>query len=422
MSFRWCLTVLVMSLTGCIIHDNNSPSPAALVQVDQEPPGANCKYGGVAIESGIDTNGNGVLDASEVTSTQYVCNGDSDVECGTGATTATGEITVQSDSDLAQLVGVTCVQGDLIIAGTDLTALPQLSTLTTVTGSVYVVGNTALTSLSDLQSVEQIGSICFVQANPLLTDIGAIAKLMRVGSIEIINNDALTDLSGLSPITSLDASLNVSGNAGLTSLTGLDNLASSTQSITIDSNESLTSTSALDHLTSVPELDVSSNAELQEVSLAALTRLNVVLTIDQNASLKTISLPSLECSLRWCADLERHFACVDRHARAVAERRRSRDQRHRADVDLGRSTRGGVRRRRPRGLADDPEHQLSVARSDRWLAVSRERPTEYTSTDSRRSRRLAARCGCKAQWQPTSPASPRCKASAATSRSRRTRT
>ncbi len=46
---------------------------AALAVTGVEPPGANCPGGGTKIELGIDSNGNGVLDASEVTATSYVC-------------------------------------------------------------------------------------------------------------------------------------------------------------------------------------------------------------------------------------------------------------------------------------------------------------------------------------------------------------
>jgi hypothetical protein len=44
------------------------------------PFSAQCRYGGTKIESGVDTNRNGILDASEVTSTQIVCNGSSDIQ------------------------------------------------------------------------------------------------------------------------------------------------------------------------------------------------------------------------------------------------------------------------------------------------------------------------------------------------------
>ncbi len=54
---------------------NGMNGTSSLVNVTAEPPGSNCADGGERIDSGADTNGNGVLDASEVTSTSYVCNG-----------------------------------------------------------------------------------------------------------------------------------------------------------------------------------------------------------------------------------------------------------------------------------------------------------------------------------------------------------
>jgi hypothetical protein len=49
----------------------------ALVRLDPVPPGANCAQGGTAVKTGLDTNGNGALDSSEVTQTQYVCSSQS---------------------------------------------------------------------------------------------------------------------------------------------------------------------------------------------------------------------------------------------------------------------------------------------------------------------------------------------------------
>jgi hypothetical protein len=47
----------------------------ALINTSTEPAGANCTYGGTKIETGLDANNNGVLDAGEInaTSTKYVC-------------------------------------------------------------------------------------------------------------------------------------------------------------------------------------------------------------------------------------------------------------------------------------------------------------------------------------------------------------
>jgi photosystem II stability/assembly factor-like uncharacterized protein len=48
---------------------------AMLVATTVEAGGANCAAGGVKISSGADTNGNGILETSEVTNVQYACNG-----------------------------------------------------------------------------------------------------------------------------------------------------------------------------------------------------------------------------------------------------------------------------------------------------------------------------------------------------------
>lgn len=52
---------------------------ASLVLVTEETAGDNCGMGGQKIESGIDDDLNGVLDSSEVDTTTYVCNGQSDL-------------------------------------------------------------------------------------------------------------------------------------------------------------------------------------------------------------------------------------------------------------------------------------------------------------------------------------------------------
>ncbi len=64
---------LVSALAACSGDSGNS----ALVNTVAEPAGEHCPYGGTKLEVGVDTNGNGVLDASEVTATgtSYVCNG-----------------------------------------------------------------------------------------------------------------------------------------------------------------------------------------------------------------------------------------------------------------------------------------------------------------------------------------------------------
>jgi len=47
----------------------------ALTNTSSEPAGANCANGGTKVEVGLDENSNGTLDADEITGTSYVCNG-----------------------------------------------------------------------------------------------------------------------------------------------------------------------------------------------------------------------------------------------------------------------------------------------------------------------------------------------------------
>ena len=54
---------------------NGLEGKQSVVDVTEEMPGDNCKYGGVMITTGTDANDNGVLDATEIEVTRYVCNG-----------------------------------------------------------------------------------------------------------------------------------------------------------------------------------------------------------------------------------------------------------------------------------------------------------------------------------------------------------
>ena len=54
----------------CSVAGDNS-----LVNIEDEDAGSNCTNGGIKIESGIDKDGNGTLDDSEVQITRFICNG-----------------------------------------------------------------------------------------------------------------------------------------------------------------------------------------------------------------------------------------------------------------------------------------------------------------------------------------------------------
>lgn len=60
---------------GAVESQNEIVPGPPLVEVTLEPPGANCANGGHFVQHGFDDNMNGVLDAVEITSTYYVCDG-----------------------------------------------------------------------------------------------------------------------------------------------------------------------------------------------------------------------------------------------------------------------------------------------------------------------------------------------------------
>ncbi len=62
-----------------------APGLTTLVSSSPEAAGTNCAAGGVRLQFGTDTNGNGTLEASEVSATSYVCNGSSSGSTGGGS-------------------------------------------------------------------------------------------------------------------------------------------------------------------------------------------------------------------------------------------------------------------------------------------------------------------------------------------------
>ncbi|WP_207895808.1 collagen-like protein [Hymenobacter gummosus] len=97
----------------------------ALVRNSAEAAGANCATGGTKVESGRDANGNGVLDAGEVTATSHVCagaagstgaKGDKGTAGATGSTGATG---AKGDAGPSVALGGTAGQLLSKASGTD---------------------------------------------------------------------------------------------------------------------------------------------------------------------------------------------------------------------------------------------------------------------------------------------------------------
>lgn len=259
--------------------------------MDTEPPGANCPDGGVAVQTGADDNGNGAVDDDEIETTSYVCGGASPLRCD-DRKTISGLITVFDSAGLAQLDGVGCIDGDLVIAGVDDATLPDLP-LEIVTGGITLAGNPELTSLAGLDELTAVGGIYAIQGNGALTDVSALGKLVDGPSVIISGNDSLIDLAGLETWIDIGHNLIITNNASLRDLHGLENLASTTQGVFLRGNRSLTSIAALDQLRSAAALDVTGNAALPALRLASLQKISVTLLASANDTLTTIEMPAL---------------------------------------------------------------------------------------------------------------------------------
>jgi hypothetical protein len=93
--------VLFLFLSSCEKQDLlASTASMSLISVQNESSGNNCISGGFRIETGIDTNNNGILNANEIQAISYVCNGNN------------GENRLQSLIKVSdELAGNKCISG-----------------------------------------------------------------------------------------------------------------------------------------------------------------------------------------------------------------------------------------------------------------------------------------------------------------------
>jgi len=157
----------------------------SLVSVTTEVPGANCQNGGKRIETGVDTNNNGLLDSEEVTETTYVCT--------TTAAVWYGDYYIETSADIATLSSYTIVTGDLYICNTSLTNLTGLENLSTVGGTLEISYNSTLANTNGLNNVSTVGWV-FIGHNDNLTSI-SLNNIKRTEYVAIGSNAHLITVS-----------------------------------------------------------------------------------------------------------------------------------------------------------------------------------------------------------------------------------
>ena len=169
----------------------------------------------------------------------------------TGTTRIVGNLTIgpkeetSNISDLSPFAAITDITGNVIVQNNpDLPNLMGLNQLQTIGGSFevggrYIDGNASLTSLGDFTALQTIGGHFGVYRNPFLASLGDFTALQTIGgSFEIggiwrtgmgeidIGNDALTSLGDFTALQTIGGSFVVHANNTLTSLGGFPMLAS----------------------------------------------------------------------------------------------------------------------------------------------------------------------------------------------------
>jgi hypothetical protein len=250
--------------------DAGANAPASLTHVTSEPAGANCKYGGARVDTGLDLNGDGVLQSAEVTGTHYLCTS-SNINAW-----YFGDVHLAVPGDLTILDGVQVLIGSLYFdgpCGTDVT-LPDLQV---VSQSVYMTAGRGGGGARPVHTPGIVGlnSVTF----PALTRVG--------GNFDIDNQEDLSTISAPKLVTAgyvefyYNARLKTVDLPSLTSVPG--------NSVNLYSNDAL-SDLRLPKLARLDSLRASYNTKLGSLDLPALTTINSM-EVSNNPNLTSLTIP-----------------------------------------------------------------------------------------------------------------------------------
>jgi hypothetical protein len=255
---------------------NGTTGSSTLVIVDNMV-GTNCPNGGQRIQTGKDTNGNGMLDASEVTNTQYVCNG------VVPSTTHFGSVSISSAADVTAAQDYAVIVGALTIEPT-FSGMMSLHNLQVVTGPLDAEGDNANSvdlDMPALASAEYIEIEGVAGLTALTFD-----ALTSASAIEV---DDMPDLATISVAKLTSTAMDIEDNSALTSVSAP--LVATGTEMLVRSNQLLTSVS-FPALTTSTSIDIESNPALTSISLPLLAQSDEVY-IYNNAALTTVTAPVL---------------------------------------------------------------------------------------------------------------------------------
>lgn len=143
-----------------------------------------------------------------------------------------GDVTVETEADIAALAGVACVTGDLSVSNASVLGLEGLDALVRVEGSLAFSQNQALSALDGLGSLEYVGAGLFFDQNDALV-VASLPSLSEIGVVLLVGQTGSEDgpwgnasLVGLNfpQLAVIHGDVVVRHNPLLASLHGLDAL------------------------------------------------------------------------------------------------------------------------------------------------------------------------------------------------------
>ena len=258
-------------------------SLAPLVDVQAEPAGSNCAAGGERLSSGLDRNGNGTLDADEVSTTRYLCSARSEA-------VHYGDVVLYRAADATALDGVEVVVGDLTLLVEDATEL-TLPSLQVVSGTLRTsdedLGERSTVQTLRLSALRSVGTLLLRNADSLQQLEAPLLREANTLEVDYVRSLMQLELPALHAVLTLQVS-----NLELTALR-LPTLVRARR-LELYALPRLT-TLALGALTEVTELDLShvGAPELSALELPALARAQSV-GLHDNAGFTRVALPALE--------------------------------------------------------------------------------------------------------------------------------
>ncbi len=169
------------------------------------------------------------------------------VDALSSLTSIGSQLTFSSDDNLTDISGLSNLTslGGFSIDNTPIASISCLHNITTLTGSLSLMG---ISSLEGLNNITTIGEDLDLQHNSFTT-LNALSNLTSIGGTFLLhNNNSLINFDGLTNLTSIGINLWVHSNTALADVDGLSSLASVGNQLHFDGNTSLTSFCGLNTL------------------------------------------------------------------------------------------------------------------------------------------------------------------------------